>query len=257
MIYCLKQRSLPFLFLLILLMLNSCIGYKKTLYFNAADTMETSPDPLTLYTLRPGDIVKVNFVTPDEMSSQMFDVDSKSVANASPASIYMSNYSVDDSGYVDIPLAGKILAKGKTIMHIDSVITLKSEEYFKYSTIDVKLVSFKFLVLGEVKNPGYTFVFNNKCTIYEAIGLAGDATDYANKKKVTVIRKTPEGKDIVYHLDLTAYDVYNSPVYYIWPHDVIYIQPQKAKVDSRNIQYVTLGFAAISTVFLLINFIKK
>ncbi len=256
MIYRFKRLQ-HFLFLLLILLLNSCIGYKKTLYFQSEETELTSPDPLTVYKLRSGDIIMVKFITPDSKSSEMLDVETRSTTSSSAAAIFMNNYSIDDSGYVDVPLAGKVFAKGHTIMHMDSVVTAKAQEYFTYSTIDVKLVSFKFTALGEFKSPGYTYIFNNKCTIFEAIGLAGDMTDVANKHKVTLIRKTPEGKDVVYKLDLTSYDVYTSPAYYIWPNDVIYIQPQKAKVDSKNVQYITLAFATISTLLLLINFVNK
>lgn len=256
MAYCFRNPTC-ILFLFFIVCFQSCIGYKKTLYFQSDETEITSPDPMMKYTLRPGDIVMVKFVTPDSKSSEMLDIEARSSTSASPASIFMNNYSVDDSGYVDVPLAGKIMVQGRTIMQVDSIVTGLATQYFTYSTIDVKLMSFKFTALGEFKSPGYTYVFNNKCTIFEAIGLAGDMTDFANKHKVTLVRKTNDGKDLVYHLDLTAFDVYNSPAYYIWPNDVIYIKPQKAKVDSRNIQYITLGFATISTVLLLINFLNR
>lgn len=242
--------------LLILSFMTSCIGYKKTLYFQGNQTEVTRPDATTSYKLQAGDIIMVRLFTPDTKSAEMFDIQAGATTQPTPAAIYMKNHSVSDSGFVDIPLAGSIYVMGYTVKQVDSIITEKAKNYFNFSSINVKLVSFKFMAVGEFRQPGYTYVFNDKCTIIEAIALAGDGTDYADKTQVTLIRHTLNKPDKIFKLNLTDYSYYNSEAFYIQPNDVIYIKPQKAKVDSKNIQYVTLGFAALSTILLVLNFVK-
>lgn len=252
------MKTLLVLFLGSILFFGSCISYQKSLYLqgNHPDTLTRPVSVSATYGLQPGDILQINFFTPDPKSAQMLDIEKKNTNVANPASIYMNNTSISDSGFVDVPVAGKIYVQGYTVKQVDSMLTIKINELFSYATVEVKLAGFKFSAIGEFKQPGYTYVYNNQCTIFEAISLAGDATDLANKRKVTLIRHTNSGKDLVYHLNLTDYSVYNSPAFYIQPNDVLYIQPQKAKVDSRNIQYITLGFAAITTILLVINYLK-
>jgi polysaccharide export outer membrane protein len=240
------------------LFFTSCISYQKSLYLQGS-TIDTIQRPISItsnYGLQPGDILQIDFFTPDPKSAQMLDIEKENSNMTNPASMYLNNASVSDSGYIDIPLAGKIYVEGFTVGQVDSILTIKAKEFFTYSSVEVKLAGFKFTAIGEFKKPGYTYVYNDRCTIFEAIALAGDATDLANKKKVVLVRSLKNGKDIVYPLDLTNYSVYNSPAFYIQPNDVIYIQPQKAKVDSRNIQLATLGFAAITTLLLIINYVN-
>ena len=252
----LNFRPLYWIFALLTLM-TSCIGYKKTLYFQGTQTEVARPVAETNYKLQAGDIIMVKLFTPDTKSAEMLDQQSGSNVAVSAAGIYMNNHSVSDSGFVDLPLAGSVYVLGYTVKQVDSIVTERAKNYFTNFTINVKLVSYKFMALGEFKHPGYTYVYSDKCTIFEAISLAGDATDLANKTKVTVVRQSPGQPDKIFKVNLTDFSVYESEAFNIQPNDVIYIQPQKAKTDSRNIQYITLGFAAISSILLVINYIGK
>lgn len=246
-----------FIFFLGAFFSESCISYKKTVYFqeDAVDTIEAVSINST-YKLQPGDILNIKIFTPDAKSAEIFNTD-KNIVTTSPASIFFNGHSINDSGYVDIPITGFLYVKDYTVMQVDSLITLKSKDYFKYATIEVKLAAFKFLALGEFKRADYHYVYNDKCTIFEAIALAGDATDLANKTQLKLIRTLPDNRKKVYRIDITNYDAFTSETFYIQPNDILYFQPQKAKVDSRNIQYITLGFATISTVILLINYFGR
>jgi polysaccharide export outer membrane protein len=245
-------------FFSLMLLYSSCVSYKKTLYFQQIKDSTYAPKAIEqTYKIQYGDVLSIKILTPDSKSAEMFDISKSTTTTATPASIYLNNYSVSDSGMVHLPLLGGLLVQGKTIEQIDSMVTLKANEYFNFSSVEIKLASFKFVALGEFRTPGYTYVYNSRCTLFEAIALAGDATDFANKKKVVLIRKNEDGSERVFKLDLTDFSVYNSEAYYVYPNDKIYITPQKAKVDSKNIQYITLGFAGISTILLVINFISR
>jgi len=233
----------------------SCINYKHTLFFNGDQTQATPPNPATTYKLVPGDVFIIRLFTPDTKSAEMFNLNNQGSGAASPQAIYFNGYSVNDSGYVELPIVGNVYVKGYTIGQVDSVITKAASEYFTYFTLEVKLGSFKITALGEVKSPGVKYIYNDKCTIFEAVGFAGDLTDLADRSKVKVVRKI-KGVDMVYKVNLTDYSVYNSEAYNIQPNDVIYVKPQKAKVDSKNITYVSFGLSLISILFVIKTYLK-
>lgn len=251
-----KRSRIGLILLLSILFTASCTSYKKTLYFQGNTTEIKAIDIANTYKLQPGDLLNIKLFTPDAKSSEFLDAN-KNSAQVTPIALYFSSYSINDSGYVDLPLTGKLFVQDYTVYQVDSMISIKAKDYFTYATVEVKLASFKFLALGEFKSPNYHFVYNDKCTIFEAIAIAGDATDFANKTKLQLIRTLPDHSKKVYHIDITNYDSFTSETFYIQPNDILYMQPQKSKVDSKNIQYATLGFAAISSILLVINYISK
>lgn len=228
---------------------TSCIGYKKTLYFQGDQQTLQAPNINSTYKLRIGDIVQIKITTPDTESPKVLTPESGQGSSVDQP--YFNNYYINDSGYVDLSIIGNVKLIGYTIMQVDSLITLKSKNYFNYASVDVKYASFKFLALGEFIKPGQYIVANETCTIYEAIGIAGDAAQYANKEKVQLIRTLDDGSKKVFHLNLIDYSSFTSDTYFIQPNDIIYIQPQKAKTDKQNIAYLSLAISLI-TVFTVI-----
>ena len=129
---------------------------------------------------------------------------------------------------IDFPYIGSIQVHNKTVEEVKNEIHAELKQYLKYITVVVKLVNFKVSVLGEVNRPMQHDIFNDQFTIFEAISMSGDLTEYANRKRVTLVRQTEEGSKVVY-LDLTDRNILNSPYYYLMPDDVIYVSPLAAK----------------------------
>lgn len=242
---------IKFLIFSFLILAGSCIGYKKSLYFQG-DQQTIAPVKISeTYKLRSRDIIQIKISTPDPESSQLLNIQSENVAVQAYA--YFTDYYISDSGYVELPLTGKIFVKDFTLVEVDSIITRKAKEYFNFYTVDVKLASFKFSALGEFAKPGQYYVANENCTIYEALAIAGDASDFANKTKIQIIRSQADGSKKIMHLDLTDYSGFTQENFYIQPNDIIYIQPQKAKTDKQNIAYLTVGLAAFTTLLLILS----
>ena len=98
-------------------------------------------------------------------------------------------------------------------------------------------------------------MIKNQLTIFEALGTAGDLTDWGNRQNVKVIRELPEGKHIA-ELDLTAPGVIQSPYYYILPHDIVYVEHRDRVYGNKNVSYgqrLSLGLAVTSTLLLILN----
>ncbi|MGN6648248.1 MAG: polysaccharide biosynthesis/export family protein [Cytophaga sp.] len=219
------------------------MGYKKTLYFQGEVQTIAPPNLKETYVLKKRDILQIKISNPDAESPEVLTPNTEGQIIAENA--YFTDYYINDSGYVELPMIGKLKIEGYTLMQADSAISYKAKEYFSYATAEVRFASFKFLALGEFETPGQYYVSNETCTLYEAIAIAGDVADYANTEKVQLIRTLDDGSKKVYHLNLTDYSAFNSDTYYIQPNDIIYIQPQKAKVDKQNVIYVSIGMSAL------------
>jgi polysaccharide biosynthesis/export protein len=246
-----KHQVVKIGYFFIILFLSSCLGYKKTLYFQGDVSTLEPPKLSQIYILKKGDVLQIKITNPDAESRQVLN--EEGTTNRGGAVAYFTDYYINDSGYVELPFIGQVNVEGKTLMQADSIISIKANEYFQFAVVDVKFASFKFLALGEFKSPGQYFVSNEVCTIYEAIGIAGDASEYSNKEKVQLIRTLKDGSKMIYHINLTDYSTFNSDNYFIQPNDIIYIQPQKAKVDKQNVVYITLALSSITLIVALLG----
>src|SRR5690606_22980704 len=142
-------------------------------------------------------------------------------------------YLIDENGEIDYPILGKIKLSGLSRIEAMELLKQKLSEYIIGPGVNIEIVNFKVTVLGEVNRPGTFQVDNERITVLEALGLAGDLTINGVRKNVMVIRETPEKKEF-YHLDLTSGDIVNSPVYYLKQNDVVYVEPNKAQINSST-----------------------
>jgi len=187
----------------------------------------------------------------------------RSFANAGfvqgESSQYITGYSIDPEGHVTIPLLGKIPVGGMTIYQIRDLFQGKVDSLFRHAYVEVRLVSFKFTVLGEVRLPGSYLNYNDQLTVLEAIGRAGGITETGEKKKILVIR--PVGNTTqTYNLNLLDKNLLASPAYFLSPNDVVIVQPSAKKVFNLNLPtfsfIITSVTSTITATLLLINFFK-
>lgn len=248
-----KYKGIVFL---LFILMNSCVSYKKTLYFQGDNVELPPPNLVETYTLKKRDIVQIQITNPEAENPQVLSSDNTSTSSGIEEA-YFTDYYINDSGFVDLPIIGKVKLENYTLMQTDSLLSIKVKDYFPYGTVDVKLASFKFFAMGEFRLPGQYFVSNEICTIYEALAIAGDAGDFANKQNVQLIRTRKDGSKKIYRIDLTDYSSFTSDNYYMQPNDILYLQPQKAKTDKQNLQNITLGLAIVTTTFVIINFLNQ
>ncbi len=224
----------------------------------AADTAEVynTPQPEN-YRIQQQDVLYIRLYTLNETVMAMLNPDEGGSSNQynSEASLYVQGYVVNDSGQVTLPMVGDVKVVGKTIEEATRAVREKSKNYLKDATVILKLLSFKFTVLGEVDRPGVYRNYNNQLTVLEAIGMAGDIGDYGNRREVVVLRPTKTGT-ITYRLDLTDKNILESPAFFLLPNDMVYVEPIKSKVFQLNLPTVSLVLTSISTLILILNFIQ-
>ena len=167
----------------------------------------------------------------------------------------ISSYTIDAEGYIDFPLVGKIKASGLTRTELAEHIkrTLEEKNVAKDAVITVEYLNLVFSVIGEVKEPGFYPIENDKTTLLQALSKAGDMTIYGDRNKVKVLRTNENGQQETYVLSmLDAEALTKSPAYILQQNDVIYVQPNNyRKRQSANANDTTTGTFWISAVSVL------
>ena len=170
----------------------------------------------------------------------------------------VQTYIVDNTGTVNYPVIGRIPLAGLTKSQaIDRIRELVSD-YIKDPVVNIKIMSFKVTVLGEVLKPGTIPVSQEKISILDAIGAVGDFTIYGNRQNVLLIRENNDGSVSQYRVDLTLSNLFNSPYYYLQQNDKIYVEPNRTRqLDSKYGTADSYRFSIFSMVFSAISIIAS
>jgi polysaccharide export outer membrane protein len=248
---------------IILIFLCSCVTQKQVKYLQRKqkeDTNHTYQNHRTSdYKIQPHDNLYIRIFALDEKTYVFFNKQSGiggiSNSESSEVGMYLDSYVVNDSGYIDFPLIGKIFMKDLKVDEAKNKIQSLVNDYLKDVTVTLKLVNFNITILGEVKKPGNYKIYQDKINIFESVSLAGDLTDFANRGKVALIRQTKEGSRVIY-FNMNSIDILRSEYYYMEPNDILYFAPLGIKRWGTETFPWALVFGTISTTLLLINYFK-
>ena len=243
--------------------LYSCIPYKDTVSFTGIhdikiDTAQTILNRHDIL-IQPDNLlnIQVQSLDPDinkafnaaETSPQVF-TNQQNIEN-------FVGYYVDSEGFIDFPIVGKIKVGGLTITQAKNLVTEKTSTYLKGAAINMRFINLKVTVLGEVKKPGIVKFSNKRITILEALGEAGDFTDYAKRDTVLIIREIGDQRTTA-RLNLQDKTFLTSPYYYLEQNDVIYVEATKHKAPSlrdKSDKALPIASVVISAVLSIISLI--
>lgn len=215
------------------------------------------PKKVEAYRLKPGDILHVRILSSDPDMYDIFNLDvtrriTTRGTEAGDPMMFLYGYTINQEGEIQLPVIGSVKVSGYTLDEVLTIVQKEAANYLVDATVSVKIVNFSVTILGEVRRPGSFYVYDHEFTIMDAIGLAGDLTDYGNRQ-VHVIRHTDSGVKFD-RLDITDRRAVNSELYYLQPNDLVYVEPLVAKRFGFAQFPFGVVFSAISTTLLLINF---
>ena len=104
---------------------------------------------------------------------------------------------VRPDGKISLPLLQDLQAEGLTALQLKEEITRKFSEDLNNPRVTVivnEINSYKVSVLGKVTSPG-VYPISGDTTLVEAISMAGGFTEWANKRKITVITHQGDEKE--------------------------------------------------------------
>ena len=165
------------------------------------------------------------------------------------------SYLVDINGNITFPVLGDIKLAGKTKSEAINYLKERLEPFLKDPIITIKFLNYKITVIGEVARPGQYTINNERVTVLDALGLAGDMTPYGKRNTVLITREN-NGKLEFARLNLNSDELFTSPYYFLQQNDVVYVEPNSVRaIASQNISLylsmiTTLG--SLATVILTI-----
>lgn len=168
----------------------------------------------------------------------------------------IKTYLIDIEGYIVFPVIGKVKLAGLTRSQAVKLLEDQIKEYIKNPSVNLRILNYKFSVLGEVNNPGSFKIESERVTLLEALSQAGDLTIYGKRNNILVIREI-NGKKEYNRVDITQAEFVNSPYYYLVQNDVIVVEPNKTKINSSvigpNLTVTISALSLLTTVILILT----
>lgn len=229
---------------------QKAFGYLEDFTDTSGKVQVKYPEPV----IQEGDVLSI-LVYSDAIDEGGVTDKLYNLANTGSGAATTQGYLVDNDGYIQFPRLGKIKADGLTKPQLADEIKKKLETELNNPSVVIRLINFKITMLGEVARPGPISLPSEKVTILEAIGLAGDVTQYGKKDDIVVLREV-DGSVEHGKVDLSSKTVFESPYYFLRQNDVVLVNPNKNKArlsDQVFNQRLGIAFSIINTIALLYN----
>ena len=252
------QRIKKIVLAFIVVTITSCASRKEIVYFQK-DQVDQSKTNTTYKTVfKADDLLQITVSALDLEAVKPFNLPAVTFATTTDRAVgtpQQQTYLIDNEGFIDFPVLGRLKLAG--LSRTEAIELLKnklSPDYVKNPTINIKITNFSITVLGDVKMPGRFTIPNERISVLEAVGLAGDL----NMSGIRTIEvKREENNEIKsYKLDLRSNEVFNSPAYYLQQNDVVYVEPnrsssQDAAYNKNTGLFISLGSVVISLISIL------
>jgi polysaccharide export outer membrane protein len=135
-----------------------------------ADAAKTNTD----FVIGPEDILDINVWREPEMSRTV---------------------PVRPDGKISLPLLGEFEAAGSTAKQLEAKLVTKLDAIVTNPQVTVivrEIRSQKFSIMGEVNKPG-SYPLSGQMTVLDAVAAAGGLKEFANPKKMYILRRLPNG----------------------------------------------------------------
>lgn len=260
------DKKLPLLCTAIaaMFLFSSCVSSKTVAYFpNIGNASITHSSVEVESLIQKSDILSI-YVTspsPDPEVTAIFNNSNLPVITSTTGISTISQslgYLVDNDGNIYFPILGTVQAAGITKKQLAQKLTtaLVEAKLLKSPIVTVRFLNYRVTVLGEVNRPTVVTVANEKISLLEALGLAGDLTIYGKRDNVLLIREE-NGKTSTRRINLNSEQLFNSPYYYLKTNDVIYVEPNKTKIASvsRFQQLLPVIFSGLSLLVIIAQYL--
>lgn len=235
----------------IVFLFGSCKSAKEVTYLQQIDSL-TAEDYLNApgvpeQIIMPGDLIDITIMATDRTSVQPFN---RRVVDITPAGTSLTAeelnyYLVDNSGYIDMPVIGRVKVQGMTKSQLENHV--RSQIYPKYihevPSVTVRFENFRVSILGDVYKPGSYIIPNERVNLLEALAMAGDLNITGRRDNVLLIRVNADGSRTSVRLNLNDKDLIMSPYFYLQQNDVVYVEPNASKAASSVVVPPTASLA--------------
>ena len=238
-----------------ILLLTNCTSYKNVPYMQNPEVVNSFEEALPMYDAKimPKDLLTITVNSTDPEAAAPFNLIVQTAINSAHSSNLtqqpsLQQYLVNNEGYIDFPVLGRLKVGGLTKNQAEDLIREKLSPYLREAPIvTVRMANYKIAVIGEVAKPGMFTVNNEKVNIFEALAMAGDLTVWGIRDNVKLIREDDKGKREIIELNLNNAEIVTCPYYYLQQNDILYVSPNKTKAKNSDIgQSTSLWVSATS-----------
>jgi len=241
---------------IVLILLNSCASKKDVLLLQDIENYQSINDTSkNTIRIKKNDLLSINVSSVDRKSAAPFNLPILATVNSDITTINaqqrLQTYIVDEKGKIKFPILGDLPLEGKTTIDAITFLEDKLRKYIKDPIVNLRIANFKVSVLGEVQRPGVFTITDERITVLEALGRAGDMTVFGKRKDVLVIREE-NGVKTYNKLDFTSKEILKSPYYYLQQNDVVIVSPNKAQIQSSAFNRNTSVFVSLAGLIIAV-----
>lgn len=252
------KRFIPIV--LVAAMATSCTMHKKVPYFQGLESSESVVGAVQHEArICPDDMLAITVSGMDPEAVAPFNLPVVAYMSPGTDKLYQTPtfqpYLVDIEGYITFPILGKVKVGGMKKSEAIALLVSQLKTYLEDPIVNIQFLNYKVTVLGEVARPGSYTISNERITLMEALGLAGNMTVYGRRDNVMLIRENAGGTKDFVRIDLNSTDLLSSPYYYLQQNDVLYIEPNRTRLDHAASTNVSMYLSAVSTVCSMVTVI--
>ena len=260
-----KKVVLPMVAFTIIMLLGSCGSTKDIVYFQGVDDLDLTPSK-GLYDARifPKDMLMINVSTTDPEASKPSNINHQNTQYMNNTNgVNMYGYLVDNEGNINFPMIGILHVEGLTTRECEALILDRVKPYMaktEVPIVTVRMSSYHITLIGETGSR-IVPVTTEKMNIIEALANGGDLTMTGRRDNILLIREDKTGQKSIHRLDISKGDILNSPYYYLQQNDILYIEPNKTKINRQAISNASIWVSALGMVSsiaaLVVSIVKK
>ena len=262
----------------ILLCLSSCKSFKQDILFQTGNNINTetfnnaSELLLNSYQIETGDYLAVTVTTNEGEKiidpNKEFPVGDQAGGNANNANVNQQmiqlagnpnsifhwpmyqngsmpqSFRVDNEGFLNLPLVGKVEVKGMSLASLDSLLETKYDTFYKDCFVVSQYLNKRVFLLGALGNQIIP-LRNENMTLVEIMALT-ESLKPANAKNIRIIRGDLNNPSVLV-IDLTTIQGMQQANLNLLPGDIVYIEPRR-RFDREGLTDINSIISPITSV---------
>ncbi|TLX75645.1 polysaccharide export protein [Labilibacter sediminis] len=254
------MRKNTFILLLAILALG-CVPQKDVVYLqndkNTTDLEQTFSNIKSQNTIKIFDQIYIQVSSFDDGNLNFMSNDANRYGGGrSEADLAIVSYTVKKDGTVELPILGNTKVVNLTPDQASEKIRKELQSYLNTPSVKISFVNKSITVIGSVNQPGRYFYASEHLNVFQALGLAGDISEYGNRKEVVIIRDI-NNEVIKKRINLTDVQLLGNTDLYIRPDDVLYVEPLKRRHWGFQSFPWALILSSVTTFVLVANYVKE
>jgi len=255
------------IFVVVVMFMGSCASSKKAReelkYLNGnLNIPENLKVPIKEVAIQKGDLLSIFVYSDNPEATAIFNQPLAKAGSSGGEKGGVSNgYLVDQEGNIRFQTLGVLHVEGLTKQEMMKQMDEKLKTYLTNPYTDIRFLNYHVNILGEVNKPGPYSIPEEKVTILELVGLAGDLTIYGRRDNILVIREK-EGKREFGYINLKDPNIFQSPYFNLQQNDVVMVQANNKKQTGsdqqlfRNLTIVSAIASIVSVGAIVYNIFK-